>query len=174
MRKVITVVLGVMACLLLSNLAVRAWGYQDQDKDRAELAKAVGQAKVSLEKGLSASKSAGTPISAKFEIEEGKLQLSVYTTQTGKFSEIIVDHDKGNIAKVEPITSGEDFTAAKAQGDVMAKVKVSLAAAVVKVLKDNPGSLAVSVVPGLKDGHPVAEIALAQGTQWKTIFEKLD
>lgn len=174
MRKFITVVLGVMAWLLLFNVAVLSWGYQDQDKDRAELTKAVSQARVSLEKGLSASNREGKPISAKFEIEEGKLQLSVYTMQKGKFSEAIINHDTGKITKVEPITGGEDFTAAKAQGEAMAKAKVSLATAVLKALKDNQGSVAVSVVPSLKDGHPVAEIALVQGDQWKTISEKLD
>ena len=174
MRKFITVVFGVMAWVLLFNVAVLSWGYQDQDKDRAELRKAVSQAKVSLEKALSVSNREGKPISAKFEIEEGKLQLSVYTTQNGKFSEIIVNHDTGNVAKVEPISNGEDLTAAKAQGEAMAKTKVSLAAAVLKALKENHGSVAVSVVPSLKDGHPVAEIALVQGDQWKTISEKLD
>ncbi len=174
MRKLINVVLGVMACLLLFNSAVLSWGYQDQDKDRAELSKAVSQAKVSLEKALSASKREGKPISAKFEIEEGKLQLSVYTMRKGKFSEVIIDHDTGKIAKAEAITSGEDFTAATAQEEAMAKAKLSLAAAVMKALKDNQGSLAVSVTPSLKDGHPVAEIALVQGDQWKTVSEKLD
>ena len=172
MRKFITVVLGVVACLLLVNLAVLSGGYQD--RDRTELAKAVSQTRVSLGKGLSASEREGKPISAKFEIEEGKLQLSVYTMRNGKFSEVIVDHDTGNIAKVEPITSGEDFTAAKAQGEAMAEAKVSLAGAVAKALKNNQGSLAVSVLPGLKNGHPVAEIALVQGDQWKTISAKLD
>src|SRR5882724_9294422 len=37
----------------------------------AELAKAVGEAKVSLEQGLSISAHEGKPISAKFEIEDG-------------------------------------------------------------------------------------------------------
>ena len=49
------------------------------DKERAELAKALKDTKVSLEKGLSASESQGKPISGKFEVEDGKLQLSVYT-----------------------------------------------------------------------------------------------
>ena len=33
------------------------------------------EARVSLEKGLAASKAGGTPISAKYEVEDGKLQV---------------------------------------------------------------------------------------------------
>src|ERR1700694_3185260 len=38
-------------------------------------------AKVQLSQGLAASASKGTPISGKFEVEDGKLQLSVYTAE---------------------------------------------------------------------------------------------
>jgi hypothetical protein len=43
-----------------------------------ELAKALAGKKVTLEDGLKASEGAGRSISAKFEVENGKLQLSVY------------------------------------------------------------------------------------------------
>ena len=33
----------------------------------------------------------------------------------GKFSEVIVDHDTGKVAKTEAITGGEDLAAAKEQ-----------------------------------------------------------
>lgn len=39
-----------------------------------------------------ASESEGQPISGKFEVEDGKLQLAVYTAKDGKFFEVIVDH----------------------------------------------------------------------------------
>jgi len=29
-------------------------------------------------------------------------------------------------------------------------------------------------MPALKDGHPVADVALVKGTEWKTVAEKLD
>ncbi len=171
MRKE-TMVAGLMLGGLLVSSAV--WSGPYQDKDRAELAKAVAGAKVSLEQSLSASAREGTPISAKFEIEEGKFQLSVYTAKGGKFSEVIVDHDTGKVAKAEPITSGEDLPAAKAQSEAMSKAKQSLRATLVKVLKGNPGFRAVSIFPALKDGHPVAEVTLVKGDQWKTVSEKLD
>src|SRR5215467_13675353 len=86
-------------------------------EEKGDLAGKMKEAKVSLEKGIAASKSAGTPISAKYEVEDGKLQLSVYTAKGDSFSEVIVDHKTGKVAKTEPITGGDDLTAAKAQNE---------------------------------------------------------
>ncbi len=171
MRKE-TMVAGFMLVGLLVSSAV--WSGPYQDRDRAEVAKAVVESKVSLDEGLSASTHEGKPVSAKFEIEEGKLQLSVYTAEARKFFEVIVDNNTGKIAKAEAITSGEDLTAAKAQSKAMAKAKQSLRATLAKTLKSNPGFRAVNVFPALKEGHPVAQVTLVKGDQWKTVSEKLD
>jgi hypothetical protein len=42
------------------------------------------------------------------------------------------------------------------------------------VLKGNPGFRAVSIFPALKDGHPIAEVTITKGGEWKTVSEKLD
>jgi len=151
-----------------------AWAQKDEAKEHAELAKALGGAKVSLQTGLSASGASGTPISAKYEVEDGKLQLSVYTKKGSGFSEVIVDHKTGKVAKTEAITSGDDLTAAKAQSEAMAKAKRSLRAAADGAAKANTGYRVVSVVPALKDGHPVAEVTLVKGEEFKAVSEKLD
>jgi uncharacterized membrane protein YkoI len=143
-------------------------------KEHAELAKALAAAKVSLGQGLTAATATGKPISAKFEVEDGKLQLSVYTDKDGKFDEVVVDHGTGKVAKSEPITEGEDLTHAKAQSEAMAKAKVSLATAVSKAVAAHPGFHAVSVFPSLKDGHAVAEVSLHKGPEWRTATEKLE
>jgi hypothetical protein len=101
MKKAAVIVGSVMMALVVPGL-------RSQDKDRAELAKAVTAAKVSLEQGLSTSASEGKLISAKFEIEDGKLQLSIYTAKGDSFSEVAVDYNTGKAAKTEAITSGED------------------------------------------------------------------
>jgi hypothetical protein len=144
------------------------------DKDRAEVAKALKGAKVPLEKGLAAAESRGRPISGKYEVEDGKLQLSVYTVKGDKFSEVIVDHNSGKIAKTEAITGGDDLKDAKAQKEAMDKAKSSVRAAAEKAVKANKGYRAVSVTASLKDGHPVAEITLIKGGEFKTTSEKLD
>jgi hypothetical protein len=150
------------------------WAQKYDDPERAALVKALKDVKVSLQNGLSASARDGRPISAKYEVEHDKLQLSVYTMKGGKLSEVIVDHQTGKVAKVDPITSGDDLTAAKAQRAAMAKAKRSLEAATSEAVKENQGYRVVSVMPGLKDGHPVADVTLVKGTEWKTVSEKLD
>jgi uncharacterized membrane protein YkoI len=160
--------------LLAGVVAGGVFAQGGADKEQAELAKALPSAKVPLETGVSAASTAGKAISAKYEVEDGKLQLSVYTEKDGKFSEVIVDHNTGKVAKSEPITEGEDLAAAKPQGEAMAKAKLSLDAAVTKALATNAGFRAVSVTPSLKDGHPVANVTLVKGTAWKTTAIKLD
>jgi len=170
MKHIIAVAI-TMAWVVSGNLA---WAQKDEAKEHAELAKALSAAKVSLQTGLSASTTAGTPISAKYEVEDGKLQLSVYTKKGPAFSEVIVDHTTGKVAKTEPITSGDDLTAAKAQSDAMAKAKRSLRTATDQAAKENKGYRVVSVMPALKDGHPVAEVTLVKGSEFKAVSEKLD
>jgi len=124
---------------------------------------------VPLERGLAASASHGQAISAKFEIEDGKLQLSVYTMKDGRFFEVVVDHNTGKVVKAEPIAEGEDYTAAQSQKAAMAKGKVSLRAAVEQALRGNAGFRAVGVTPSLKDGRAVADVTLAKGEELKTV-----
>ena len=160
-------VLAVAAVCWGSTLA--AQDKDEQEGNQAAVAKAVLSAPVSLERGLSASASHGRAISAKFEMEEGKLHLSVYTVTGRKFFEVVVDPDSGAVVKTEPIGEGEDYTAAQSQSAAMAKAKVSLPAAVQTALKGNAGFRALSVTPSLKDGRAVAEVALAKGEELKTV-----
>src|SRR5499425_1461399 len=163
MRRISILVLAVTFLWLLEGRTV--WAQKYDDKEQAELAKALKDAKVSLEKGLSSSESQGKPISGKFEVDEGKLQLSVYTMKGDKFSEVIVDHKSGKVTKTEAITQGDDLTHAKAQSEAMGKAKRSLATAASDAMKANKGYRVVSVMPEVKDGHPVADVTLLKGTE---------
>ncbi|SRR5713101_2090817 len=164
--KLVTFVGSVLFCLLFSVTA--------RAQDDAALAKALTGVTVSLEQGLRASAARGVPISGKFEVEDGKLQLSVYTMKAGKFSEVVVDYKTGKISKSEAITGGDDLTAAKSQGAALAKAKGTLLDAVARVLKANAGAHAVSATAALETGHPIAKITLLQGQTFKTVSEKLD
>jgi hypothetical protein len=165
MRKVPVALLTVLAVALWIGPAKAAM----TDKDKAELATAVSGAKVTLEQGLMTSKKSGKPVSAKFEIENGKPQLSIYTVKDGtKYSEVIVDHTSGEIAKTEPITGGDDFTDAKKQNDGMFRATRELREAVKEAKHDNPGYLAVSVWPEMKDSHSLATVTLVKDNDWKT------
>ena len=68
MRKT-TIALTFLVAWLLATPTV--WAQKDESKEHAELAKAMKDAKVPLEKGLSVSTHEGKPISAKYEMEDG-------------------------------------------------------------------------------------------------------
>ena len=135
--------------------------YDDDDEGgRAAVARALTFAKVSLQQGLTASELEGQPISAQFKVDRGTFQLSIYTSKDGTFSEVLVDYQSGNIAKVQPITEGEDLATAKLQSAAMAKAKISLKQVVDNAVAQAPGLHAISVVPGLRDGRAVASVVL--------------
>ncbi len=160
-----------MVAVVSSLLVV---GVSRAEGDPAALAAQLKGVKVTLAQGLKASAARGKPISAKFEVEDGKLQLSVYTAKGDGFSEVIVDHKTGKVAKTEAITGGEDLAAAKAQGSAMASAKSSLESAVRKVEKANKGYRAVGVVPSVENGHPSAAVTLMKGAESKSVAAPLD
>jgi hypothetical protein len=158
---------------LLSMLIATLWvfpaGAAMSDKEKADLAPIVSGAKVTLEQALATSKKDGKPVSAKFEIENGKPQLSVYTIKEGsKYFEVIVDQTSGEIAKADPISGGEDLTEAKKQNDGMFRATRELREAVKEAKRDNPGYNAVSVSSEMKDNHSVATVLLVKDNDWKT------
>ena len=81
---------------------------------------------------------------------------------------MIVDHTSGEIAKSDPITGGDDLTAAKKQNDGLFRATRELREAVKEAKRDNPGYLAVSVWPDTKDGHSVATVMLVKDNDWKS------
>jgi len=141
------------------------------EPDNTALIKAMKSTKVTLQQGLTASQREGRPISAKFEMEDGKLQLSIYVEKDGKFSEVIVDHVSGAVAKTEAITEGDDLADAKSQSAAMAKAKTDLKTAVSKAART---SAAISVVPDLKNSHPVATVVRVTNGTLQTVSQPLD
>jgi len=148
-------------------------GWSTNDASGAAVVKYMTTAKVSLQEGLKVAESEGQPISGKFEVNEGHLQLSVYTAKDGKFSEVLVDQNTGRVAKSEAITGDNDLANAQKQMEAYSKSKTSLKAAVSQAEMANPGYRAVSVTPRLSNGRPVAVVSMVQGTQVKSIAEPL-
>src|SRR5438552_2510429 len=105
-----------------SAAAVPAWA----EAGDSALAAAMKNATATLQGGLKASEAQGTPISAKFEIEDGKLQLSIYTMKGNDFMEVVADPKTGVIAKSEKITDAGDLKEATSQKAAMGKAKVPL------------------------------------------------
>ena len=165
-RLATVLTIGVMA-------ATGSLAWSDED-ETAAVAKYLPAAKVTLQQGLTAAESHGKPISGKYEVEDGHFQLSVYTTKDGKFSEVLVDHNTGKVAKSEAITEGDDLADAKKQVEACSKSKTSLKVAVDRAEQANGGYRAVSVIPKISNGHPVAVVSLLRGTQVKSVAEPLE
>ncbi len=89
----------VFGALLVGSTAASA--QEPADKGQVELASALAARHVSLTLGLTNAVAKGKPISAKYEYEDGKLQLSVYTERAGQLVEVVVDHCSGKVAKAE-------------------------------------------------------------------------
>jgi len=145
-----------------------------EERNDPALINLMGNAQVTLQQGMTSAAQQGQPISAKFEVDDGKLQLSIYTAKNGKFSEVIVNYATGKVVKTEAITEGEDLAAAKSQTAAMANAKTDLKAAADKAVGQTAGSRAVSVTPSLEGGHAVASVTLLNGQQFKTVEQPLE
>ena len=165
---------GLIRISVAGLLLVSGRAHAQATKAQATLAAQMRGAKhVALADGIATATASGKPISAQYEYEDGKLQLSVFIEKDGGFSEIFVDHMTGKVAKIDKITGGEDLKDAKAQSRAFAKAKVTLAAALAKALATNAGYTAVEVTPMLEGGKPVAEITLMKDGQFKSVSEPL-
>jgi hypothetical protein len=172
MRTRLVYGLTVMSVWLLGGLMVSA--QETPDKASAALAEALMRAKVSLAEGLTVSEREGTPISGKFALEEGQLQLSIYTRKGDTFSKVIVDPTTGKVIKVEAITNGMALTAATAQQAAMATARRALTAVADTAGKLYTGFRVVSIVPAVKGGHAVVDMTLIKDGKFTTIAESLD
>jgi hypothetical protein len=158
----------------LSFWSVAATLARAEESDSAALAAAMKNVSATLQGGLKASEAQGTPISAKFEIEDGTLQLSIYTMKGNDLMEVVADPQTGVISKAEKITDAVDLKEATAQKAAMAKAKAPLLTATEAAVNANAGSRAVSIVPELKSGQATAEVTLLTGNAVKKVTEKLD
>lgn len=177
MKEKLAIVVIVLTIVATSSLY--GFGQSSVGEGQETLTRALRGAWLPLESGLAASARAGTPLSAKYEIDDGAFQLSVYTWKADvysgdSFAEVIVDHNTGNVAKVEAITDGGDLATAQAQKAAMARSKRSLAEATAEAVKNNVGYRAVSTMPNIDGGRPVAEVTLVRGDEWKVVTERLD
>lgn len=141
--------------------------------DQAALAKALEAAGATLENGLEAAGPVGRPISAKFEIEKGRLQLSVYTATGEGYAEVFVSTSTGVLMATEKMTDSEDLEAAAEQKKAVEPATTTLAVATKRAIQQNSGSRAVSVIPELQAGRPVAKVTLLTSGGLRAVSEDL-
>jgi len=145
-----------------------------QDEEIAAMAAALKDINLTLQEALKASEKEGQPISAQFEMDDGKLQISIYASKGEDFVEVIADPKTGAIVRSEKITDDDELSDAADQKAAMAKATISLIAAANAAVNDNAGFRAVAILPDLRDDHAIAEVTLLQGTTAKKVTEKLD
>jgi hypothetical protein len=177
MRRIVTTM--IIALAVVAVCPIGALAQSGPGEGRETLARALGGASLPLEHGLTASAGVGTPLSGKYEIDDGAFQLSVYAWKLDavsgdSFTEVIVDYSTGNVSKVETITDGGDLAAAQSQKAAMTRANRSLAEATAAAVKANAGYRAVIATPSLEAGGPVAEVTLVKGDDWKVVTERLD
>jgi uncharacterized membrane protein YkoI len=163
-------VVAIAGVVIFGGLSARA-----EEQKNPALARALSEATVSLEEGLKAGEREGKPLSAKYEIENGAFQLSVYVIKGNGFAEVIVDHKGGSIKKTQPITEADDLQQAKEHQQRLEHARIPLDRAVSDAVKDNSGYRAVEIEPTVdRAGKPVASVTLMKGDEVKKVVQPLE
>jgi hypothetical protein len=140
---------------------------RDEEPDPVIFRIALADSTVTLQAGMAAGAHQGRPVSARFEMPDGDLQLGVFTATRSGFVETILDPKGGVVISTAQITDADDLAEAIAQKAAMERATVPLVAATERAIEENPGSRAVSVVPELRNGHPVAIVTLQQSRRFR-------
>jgi archaellum component FlaG (FlaF/FlaG flagellin family) len=152
---------------LLATSTVSAQATQAQAKLAAAMK---GANHIALADAMTTASASGKPISARYEFEDGKVQLTVFVEKAGAFSEVFVDHMTGKVVKTDKITSGDDMKEAKDESKASAKMTGTLAAVVAAALAANPGYTAIDVSPVAQGkDKSVASITLMKDGKFKGV-----
>src|SRR5436853_1204684 len=167
---------------LSGAIAVLPAARADESKDTQALLEALGKSKHTLADGMrQAAKGGAVPISAKFELEDGKLSLSVYTAEKG----LAVPAEKNVLQelsgspeqdkwtpKVEVFNDVPHVARSAEQLAVMSLGRKSLAAVIAEVRKTHPGTV-FSITPAIRNHRPVALVLLANKGKVTTVTQPL-
>jgi hypothetical protein len=145
----------------------------DVDQGRAALAAALKNVKGTLESGVKAGERVGRPISAKFVVEDGMLKLSLLIVKDDGISEFNLYPAIGMINEVVDIADPDKIKVAAAQKLAIESATISLFAATESAVKANKGFRAISVLPTLSEGRPVAMVTLLGSDGFRVVAEKV-
>jgi hypothetical protein len=142
------------------------------DSERSVLARVLPNTKLSLPTALKTSERMGTPLSARIEVQDNDLVISVYTAKNDDFSEVVFSARSGSILKVQPV-DGLKRAAAKGETASLIGATVPLHEAVHRAERANPGYWAIRVIPGVVENRPVAIVMLTKNNAFRTVAEDL-
>ena len=164
---------------LFGAVVVAVWGLaciqpRAEEKDMAALAAGMKDVQATLEQGLASAGRSGRPISAKFEIDDGDVQLSIYVENAMGPREVLANVQTGIAVGATLLTEEGDLKDAHEQSAAMAKATTTLLAATQHAVAANPGARAISIYPEQQNGHPVATVTLLRDGTFTKVTEKLD
>jgi hypothetical protein len=164
------------------GLATLASSYAVVSAEQADhaLLKAMGEARHSLQQGIAqVAKGTEVPTEAKYEMENGKLMLSVYTSAKGfdtpaednSFIEYKGDATTATWAPKKEVFADFKHIARAAQyHSLLSMTKMTIPAIIQKASAQGTVS---SVKEKIRNGKPVFEVMSAQGNTVKTTFYDL-
>jgi hypothetical protein len=154
----------------------------DDSKDTKALLEALGKTKHTLIDGVrQAAKGGAVAISAKFEIEDGKLSLSVYTAEKGLSvppEQNLLQELSGSPEQdkwqptVEVFKDVPHVARSSQQLTLMALGKSSLANIIARARKTQSGTV-FSVTPIIRNHKAVAEVLVADKGKVKKVIQPL-
>ena len=173
-RRTLMLLIGVGLAMLGSTIA---WS---EDADQAALIKAIGGAKITLQQGIAqVAKGTEVPIEAKYEMEDGKLMLSVYTSAKGfdtaaednSFNEYGGEATAATWAPKKEVFADLKHIARSAQyHTLLSMTKITIPAIIQKA---SAQGTVYSVKEKLRNGKPVFEVMTVKGNTVKTTFYDL-
>jgi hypothetical protein len=165
--------LFLRSALLLLVLEFTSAAMAKEFEDHTALAAALKHVTSTLENGLNAVERIGKPISAKFTLEHGFLQVSLWVAREDGLAEIILYPATRMVTEIYEFRDPDELKAATAQKLAMDKARVSLRSAAANAVQANRGFRAVSAYPVIEEGDPMAVITLLDANTFKIVTEKL-
>jgi hypothetical protein len=175
MRRNLTFVIACGLAMLGGSLGAGA-----EEGSQAALLKAMSGAKVSLQQGIAqVAKGTEVPTEAKYEMEDGKLMLSVYTSAKGfdtpaednSFNEYGGDATTATWAPKKEVFADLKHIARSAQYHTLLSMTKMTIPAIIQ--KASTQGTVFSVKEKVRNGKPVFEVMTAQGNTAKTTFYDL-
>ena len=168
--------------LLLGLVAPAPITGAEDSKDTQALLEALGKSKLTVLDGVrQAAKGGAVPISAKFELEDGKLSLSVYTAGKG----LSVPPEQNVLQELSGSPEGEKWTPSvevfkdvphvarsSAQLTLLALGNHSLADIIARAQKVQPGTV-FSVTPMIRDHTAVTEVLMSDHGKVQKVLQPL-
>jgi hypothetical protein len=173
-RRTLMLLFAVGLAMLGSGIA---WS---EDANQAALIQALSGAKITLSQGIAqVAKGTEVPTEAKYEMEDGKLMLSVYTSAKGvgtaaednSFNEYGGDASATTWAPKKEVFADLKHIARSAQyHTLLSMTKITIPEIIQKA--SGQGTV-VSVKEKVRNGKPVFEVVTVQGNTAKTTFYDL-